>query len=36
MDTLGGALQEIIAGRKTPQQGMAAAQKDYRDFLAKN
>jgi raffinose/stachyose/melibiose transport system substrate-binding protein len=35
LDTLGGALQEVIAGRKTPQQGMAVAQKDYSGFLAK-
>ncbi|MGH3373404.1 MAG: ABC transporter substrate-binding protein [Actinoallomurus sp.] len=35
LDTLGSALQEIIAGRKTPQEGMRDAQKDYGDFLAK-
>ncbi len=35
LDTLGSALQEIIAGRKTPQEGMRDAQSDYRDFLAK-
>jgi raffinose/stachyose/melibiose transport system substrate-binding protein len=35
LDTLGSALQEIIAGRKTPQEGMRDAQRDYSDFLAK-
>ena len=35
LDTLGGVLQEIIAGRKTPQQAMQEAQKDYAAFLAK-
>jgi raffinose/stachyose/melibiose transport system substrate-binding protein len=35
LDTLGGVLQEIIAGRKTAQQGMQDAQKDYAAFLAK-
>jgi raffinose/stachyose/melibiose transport system substrate-binding protein len=35
LDTLGGALQEIIAGRKTPQEGMRDAQRDYSQFLAK-
>lgn len=35
LDTLGGALQEIIAGRKTPEEGMRDAQKDYGAFLAK-
>ncbi|GAA0357385.1 extracellular solute-binding protein [Actinoallomurus spadix] len=35
LDTLGGVLQEIIAGRKTPQQGMQDAQRDYAAFLAK-
>jgi raffinose/stachyose/melibiose transport system substrate-binding protein len=35
LDTLGGALQEIIAGRKTAQQGMQDAQHDYAAFLAK-
>lgn len=35
MDALGGALQEIIAGKKTAQQGMQDAQKDYAAFLAK-
>lgn len=35
LDTLGGALQEIIAGRKTPQEGMRDAQRDYSEFLAK-
>lgn len=34
LDTLGGVLQEIIAGRKTPQQAMQEAQKDYAAFLA--
>jgi len=36
LDTLGGVLQEIIAGKKTAQQGMQDAQKDYAAFLAKN
>jgi raffinose/stachyose/melibiose transport system substrate-binding protein len=35
LDTLGSVLQEIIAGRKTPQEGMKDAQRDYREFLAK-
>ena len=35
LDTLGGALQEVIAGRKTPQQAMQVVQKDYAAFLAK-
>jgi raffinose/stachyose/melibiose transport system substrate-binding protein len=35
LDTLGSALQEIIAGRKTPQEGMRDAQRDYSQFLAK-
>jgi raffinose/stachyose/melibiose transport system substrate-binding protein len=35
LDTLGAALQEIIAGRKTPQEGMRDAQRDYAAFLAK-
>jgi raffinose/stachyose/melibiose transport system substrate-binding protein len=35
LDTLGAALQEIIAGRKTPQEGMRDAQRDYSEFLAK-
>ncbi len=35
LDTLGGVLQEIIAGKKTPQQGMQDAQRDYSAFLAK-
>lgn len=35
LDTLGGALQEIIAGRKTPAAAMADAQRDYSAFLAK-
>jgi raffinose/stachyose/melibiose transport system substrate-binding protein len=35
LDTLGSALQEIIAGRKTAEEGMRDAQKDYSDFLAK-
>jgi raffinose/stachyose/melibiose transport system substrate-binding protein len=35
LDTLGSALQEIIAGRKTPQEGMRDAQHDYSQFLAK-
>jgi raffinose/stachyose/melibiose transport system substrate-binding protein len=35
LDTLGGVLQEIIAGRKSPQQGMRDAQRDYAAFLAK-
>ncbi|MCW2944827.1 MAG: sugar transporter substrate-binding protein [Actinoallomurus sp.] len=35
LDTLGGVLQEIIAGRKTAQQGMRDAQRDYAAFLAK-
>ncbi|MCO6008733.1 extracellular solute-binding protein [Actinoallomurus purpureus] len=35
LDTLGGVLQEIIAGRKTAQQGMQDAQRDYAAFLAK-
>lgn len=35
LDTLGGVLQEMIAGRKTPQQAMKDAQKDYAAFLAK-
>ena len=35
LDTLGGVLQEIIAGKKTPQQGMQDAQRDYSAVLAK-
>jgi len=35
LDTLGSSLQEIIAGRKTPQEGMRDAQRDYSQFLAK-
>jgi raffinose/stachyose/melibiose transport system substrate-binding protein len=35
LDTLGGVLQEIVAGKKTAQQGMQEAQKDYAAFLAK-
>jgi raffinose/stachyose/melibiose transport system substrate-binding protein len=35
LDTLGGALQEILAGKKTPKEGMQEAQKDYAAFLAK-
>jgi raffinose/stachyose/melibiose transport system substrate-binding protein len=35
LDTLGGALQEILAGKKTAKQGMHEAQKDYAAFLAK-
>jgi raffinose/stachyose/melibiose transport system substrate-binding protein len=35
LDTLGGALQEVIAGKKTAQQGMQDAQHDYAAFLAK-
>jgi raffinose/stachyose/melibiose transport system substrate-binding protein len=33
LDTLGGILQEILAGKKTAKQGMQDAQKDYGDFL---
>jgi raffinose/stachyose/melibiose transport system substrate-binding protein len=35
LDTLGSVLQEIIAGRKTPEEGMRDAQRDYSGFLAK-
>lgn len=35
LDTLGSALQEIIAGRKSPADAMADAQRDYSGFLAK-
>jgi raffinose/stachyose/melibiose transport system substrate-binding protein len=35
LDTLGGVLQEIAAGKKTAQQGMQEAQQDYANFLAK-
>jgi raffinose/stachyose/melibiose transport system substrate-binding protein len=35
LDTLGGSLQEIIAGRKTAQEGMRDAQRDYSQFLAR-
>jgi raffinose/stachyose/melibiose transport system substrate-binding protein len=35
LDTLGGSLQEIIAGRKTAQEGMRDAQRDYSRFLAR-
>ncbi|MGH3387864.1 MAG: extracellular solute-binding protein [Actinomadura sp.] len=32
-DTLGGALQELIGGKATPQEALEAAQKDYAEFL---
>ena len=35
LDTLGGALQEVIAGRTSPAEAMAKAQRDYGAFLAK-
>jgi raffinose/stachyose/melibiose transport system substrate-binding protein len=35
LDTLGSALQEIIAGRTSPADAMAAVQRDYSGFLAK-
>lgn len=35
LDTLGGVLQEILAGKKTPKQGMADAEKDYSAFISK-
>jgi raffinose/stachyose/melibiose transport system substrate-binding protein len=34
-DTLGGALQELIGGKATPQEALEKAQKDYADFLQK-
>lgn len=33
--TLGGAIQELMAGRKSPQDTLAAAQKDWSDFQQK-
>jgi raffinose/stachyose/melibiose transport system substrate-binding protein len=35
LDTLGGALQKIIAGRESAQDGMRDVQRDYHDFLAR-
>ncbi|MDL4776532.1 extracellular solute-binding protein [Actinomadura xylanilytica] len=32
-DTLGGPLQELIAGRTTPEKALEAAQRDYEEFL---
>jgi raffinose/stachyose/melibiose transport system substrate-binding protein len=34
-DTLGGALQELIGGKATPQEALAKVQKDYADFRTK-
>ncbi|GAA2077556.1 extracellular solute-binding protein [Actinomadura alba] len=34
-DTLGGALQELVGGKATPQEALEKAQKDYADFLQK-
>jgi raffinose/stachyose/melibiose transport system substrate-binding protein len=33
LDTLGGILQEILAGKKTAKRGMLDAQKGYEDFV---
>jgi raffinose/stachyose/melibiose transport system substrate-binding protein len=35
-DTMGAALQDLLAGAKTPEQALAAVQADYAAFAAKN
>ena len=35
-DTMGAALQDLLAGAKTPDQALAAVQADYAAFAAKN
>ncbi len=35
-DTLGAALQDLLAKKATPEQFLQTIQKDYSDFVAKN
>jgi raffinose/stachyose/melibiose transport system substrate-binding protein len=35
-DTMGAALQDLLAGANTPEQALAAVQADYAAFVAKN
>jgi len=34
-DTLGATLQDLLAGKASPQQAMEALQKDYGEFTGK-